>query len=178
MSKLLSDFYYFDFGLPFPTLTNMKGLVPDSIISTSSIISCRPSPGLTSLPDDVLLLVISLIGVEDILALRMVCAHVLTRPNRPQISDSFVDIKTVFISHQATLGMVGCAQTPCHRQEITRTGFHRGPQVSVRQGAGISRDTCLQVRQKLVLFPSPLETKCSVSYKGPDGRGGFCPQPR
>jgi hypothetical protein len=71
MSKLLSDFYYFDFGLPFPTLTNMKGLVPDSIISTSSIISCRPSPGLTSLPDDVLLLVISLIGVEDILALRM-----------------------------------------------------------------------------------------------------------
>lgn len=107
MSKLLSDFYYFEFGLPFPTLTNMKGLVPDSIISTSSIISCRPNPGLTSLPDDVLLLVISLIGVEDILALRMVCAHALTRLNRPQISDSFVDIKTVFISHQATLGVVG-----------------------------------------------------------------------
>ena len=40
-----------------------------------SIISCCSSPGLTSLPDDVLLLVISLIGVEDILALRMVCAH-------------------------------------------------------------------------------------------------------
>ena len=74
MSRLLSDFCYFDFSVPFPTLSNMKGLVPDSI-SISSIITCRPSPGLTSLPDDVLLLVISLIGVEDILALRMVCAH-------------------------------------------------------------------------------------------------------
>lgn len=74
MSKLLSDFCYFDFSVPFPALSNMKGLVPDSI-SISSIISCRPSPRLTSLPDDVLLLVISLIGVEDILALRMVCSH-------------------------------------------------------------------------------------------------------
>jgi hypothetical protein len=104
MSTLLSDFCYFDFGFPFSTLSNMKGFVPDSIF-TSSIMSCRPSPGLTSLPDDVLLLVISLIGVEDILALRMVC---LTRLNRPQISDSFADIKTVFISHQATLGVVRC----------------------------------------------------------------------
>ena len=177
MSKLLSDFYYFDFGFPFSTLSNMKGLVPDTI-STSSIISCRPSPGLTSLPDDVLLLVISLIGVEDILALRMVCAHVLTRPNRPQISDSFIDIKTVFISHQATLGLVRCTQTPCHRQEITRTGLYRRSQVSVRQGAGNSRDTCLQVRQKLVLFPSPLETERRVLCKGTDGRGSFCPQAR
>ncbi|KAF8265247.1 hypothetical protein EI94DRAFT_1831337 [Lactarius quietus] len=67
MSQVLSDFCYFDFGLPF---TTMKDLVPDTI-SISSIVSCRPSPGLTSLPDDVLLLVISLIGVEDILALRM-----------------------------------------------------------------------------------------------------------
>ncbi|KAH9034892.1 hypothetical protein EDB85DRAFT_1945973 [Lactarius pseudohatsudake] len=70
MSRLLSDFCHFDFGVPFPTLPNMKCVVPDSI-STSSIISCRPSPRLTSLPDDVLLLVISLVGVEDILALRM-----------------------------------------------------------------------------------------------------------
>ncbi|KAH9016211.1 hypothetical protein EDB84DRAFT_1404426 [Lactarius hengduanensis] len=70
MSRLLSDFCHFDFGVPFPTLPNMKCVVPDSI-STSSIISCRPSPRLTSLPDDVLLLVISLVGVEDILTLRM-----------------------------------------------------------------------------------------------------------
>ncbi|KAI0305659.1 hypothetical protein B0F90DRAFT_1699804 [Multifurca ochricompacta] len=45
--------------------------IPTKPISTSSIILPRPSPGLTSLPDDVLLLVISLIGVEDILTLRM-----------------------------------------------------------------------------------------------------------
>lgn len=66
MTTLSSGFCY----VPFPTLSTMKSPVPDPI-STSSIISCRPSPGLTLLPDDVLLLVISLVDVEDILALRM-----------------------------------------------------------------------------------------------------------
>jgi F-box domain len=53
----------------------MDGIISKSI-STPSIISPHPGAGLTSLPDDVLLLVISLIGVEDILSLRMVCTHV------------------------------------------------------------------------------------------------------
>jgi hypothetical protein len=74
MTRLLSDMCYFGLtdGIPDPTAT---GGPISKAIANSSIISCRPDPGLTSLPDDVLLLMISLIGVEDILALRMVCTH-------------------------------------------------------------------------------------------------------
>ena len=70
MTRLLSDICYFgiaDDGIP------ATGGPISKAIATSSIISCRPSTGLPSLPDDILLLVVSLIGVEDILALRMVC---------------------------------------------------------------------------------------------------------
>jgi len=74
MTRLLSDICYFGIadGIPDPAAT---GGPISKAIATSSIISCRPSTGLTSLPDDILLLVVSLIGVEDILALRMVCTH-------------------------------------------------------------------------------------------------------
>ena len=75
MTRLLSDICYFgiaDDGMPHPVAT--CGPISKAI-ATSSIISCRPSTGLSSLPDDILLLVVSLIGVEDILALRMVCTH-------------------------------------------------------------------------------------------------------
>ena len=74
MTRLMSDICHFGLTnyIPDPTIMDDLGLKPPY---PPSIISCRPSPGLTSLPDDVLLLVISLIGVEDILALRMVCAH-------------------------------------------------------------------------------------------------------
>ncbi|KAI0266722.1 hypothetical protein BC834DRAFT_873215 [Gloeopeniophorella convolvens] len=51
-------------------LLKMVPSVPKSV-SYASVISHRSPTGLTSLPDDVLLLVTSLIGVEDILALRM-----------------------------------------------------------------------------------------------------------
>lgn len=72
MTRLTSDIGHFDFGLVdyFLNPATMDGVVSDA--TSPSIISSCPSPGLTSLPDDVLLLVISLIGVEDILALRMV----------------------------------------------------------------------------------------------------------
>lgn len=74
MTRLLSDVCYFGIadGMPNPPAT---GGPISKAIATSSIISCRPSTGLSSLPDDILLLVVSLIGVEDILALRMVCTH-------------------------------------------------------------------------------------------------------
>jgi hypothetical protein len=74
MTRLISDICHFGLTnyIPDPTMMDDLTLKPPY---PPSIISCRPSPGLTSLPDDVLLLVISLIGVEDILALRMVCAH-------------------------------------------------------------------------------------------------------
>ena len=76
MTRLLSDICYFGLadGIPNPAAAAPCGPISKAI-ATSSIISCHPSPSLISLPDDVLLLVISLIGVEDILALRMVCAH-------------------------------------------------------------------------------------------------------
>lgn len=74
MTRLLSDICYFGIadGMPNPAAT---GGPISKAIATSSIISCRPSTGLSSLPDDILLIVVSLIGVEDILALRMVCTH-------------------------------------------------------------------------------------------------------
>lgn len=75
MTRLLSDICYFgiaDDGMPNPAAT---GGPISKAMATSSIISCRPSTGLSSLPDDILLLVVSLIGVEDILALRMVCTR-------------------------------------------------------------------------------------------------------
>ncbi len=104
MTRLLSDICYF--GLPNDILNPAAPGGPISKAIATSIISCRPGTGLTSLPDDILLLVISLIGVEDILALRMVCATILTRLNRTEISVLFTDIKTLYICHQAALGMV------------------------------------------------------------------------
>jgi len=76
MTRLMSDICHFGLAnyIPDPAIAMMEDFLLKPPYSPS-IISCRPSPGLTSLPDDVLLLVISLIGVEDILALRMVCAH-------------------------------------------------------------------------------------------------------
>ena len=74
MTRLMSDICHFGLADCIPDPAMLDHLVLKTA-STSSIISCRPASGLTSLPDDVLLLVISLIGIEDILALRMVCAH-------------------------------------------------------------------------------------------------------
>lgn len=74
MTRLMSDICHFGLANYIPDPAMMEDFLLKPPYSPS-IISCRPSPGLTSLPDDVLLLVISLIGVEDILALRMVCAH-------------------------------------------------------------------------------------------------------
>jgi len=71
MTRLTSDIFHFDLAHYIPNLTPTDAIVLKDAYA-SSITSCHPSPGLTSLPDDVLLLVISLIGVEDILALRMV----------------------------------------------------------------------------------------------------------
>lgn len=87
MTRLLSDICYFGLADDIPN----SAAAISKAIATSSIISCHPSPGpgFTSLPDDVLLLVISLIGVEDILALRMVCTHDLESTqigNRSQTS--------------------------------------------------------------------------------------------
>ncbi|KAI0254153.1 hypothetical protein BJV78DRAFT_1388785 [Lactifluus subvellereus] len=70
MTRIMSDIYQFGLADCLPDLSIMDSFISKSI-STSSIISTRPGAGLTSLPDDVLLLVISLIDVEDILALRM-----------------------------------------------------------------------------------------------------------
>jgi hypothetical protein len=74
MTRLMSDICHFGLADCIPDPAILDHLVMKTA-STCSIISCRPASGLTSLPDDVLLLVISLIGIEDILALRMVCAH-------------------------------------------------------------------------------------------------------
>lgn len=74
MTRLLSDICYFGIPDAIPNHAATGGPISKAIV-TSSIISSRPSTGLSSLPDDILLLVVSLIGVEDILALRMVCTH-------------------------------------------------------------------------------------------------------
>jgi hypothetical protein len=74
MTRLLSDICYFGIVDVIPNPAATGGSISKAI-ATSSIISCRPSTGLSSLPDDILLIVVSLIGVEDILALRMVCTH-------------------------------------------------------------------------------------------------------
>ena len=96
MTRLLSDICYFGLadGIPNPEAAISKA------IATSSIISCHPSPGpgFTSLPDDVLLLVISLIGVEDILALRMVCTHDLDSSQIGNRSQSSSQTSKRFIS--------------------------------------------------------------------------------
>ncbi len=75
MTRLLSDISNFGLADGMPNPAAATGGPIAKAIATSSIISCRPGTGLTSLPDDILLLVISLIGVEDILTLRMVCTH-------------------------------------------------------------------------------------------------------
>jgi hypothetical protein len=153
MTRLMSGICHFGLADCIPNPAMMDDLLLNSP-SPSSIISSRPSPGLTSLPDDVLLLVISLIGVEDILALRMVCVPtILTRPNRSQISDSseHTDIKALHIRHQAALGMVGCAQISCHRQEITRASILCRSQIVICQGTRSAGNPCLEVPQKLVL---------------------------
>ena len=75
MTRLLSDICYFGIPDGIPNHNAATGGPISKAIATSSIISARPSIGLSSLPDDILLLVVSLIGVEDILALRMVCTH-------------------------------------------------------------------------------------------------------
>ena len=94
MTRLLSDVCYFGLadGIPDPATTGPVS----KAIATSSIITCHLNPGLTSLPDDVLLLVISLIGVEDILALRMVCTHDLDS------TQSALDLKPLH-RHQSAL---------------------------------------------------------------------------
>ena len=74
MTRLMSDICHFGLANYIPDPAMMEDLLLKPPYPPS-IISCCSSPGLTSLPDDVLLLVISLIGVEDILALRMVYAH-------------------------------------------------------------------------------------------------------
>jgi hypothetical protein len=71
MTRLMSDICHFGLQDCLQDPSTLDVLISKSI-STPSIISPSPGTGLTSLPDDVLLLVISLIGVEDILALRMV----------------------------------------------------------------------------------------------------------
>jgi hypothetical protein len=75
MTRIMSDIYQFGLADCLPDPSIMDSLI-SKCISISSIAS-RPAAGLTSLPDDVLLLVISLVDVEDILALRMVCHHEL-----------------------------------------------------------------------------------------------------
>ncbi|KAI9432147.1 hypothetical protein F5148DRAFT_1270493 [Russula earlei] len=69
MTGLTSDVCHFGLAHRTPSPAPMGAIIQKSTLPI--ILSCHPSPGLESLPDDLLLLVISLIGVEDILALRM-----------------------------------------------------------------------------------------------------------
>ena len=171
MTRLLSDICYFGIADVIPNPSATGGPISKAI-ATSSIISCRPSTGLTSLPDDILLIVVSLIGVEDILALRMVCTHDLdSTQSETEISILFTDIKALYLSHKAALGMVRCPQIPCHRQEIARASIHRRSQISLRQGTGSASDTCFQIPQKLVLPSSTVQEKCRFPHQRTDYRG-------
>ena len=98
---------------------------------------------------------------------------ILTRLNRTEISPLFTDIKALYLSHQAALGMVRCPQIPCHRQEITRASIHRRSQISLRQGTGSASDTCFQIPQKLVFPKSTVQEKCRFPHQRTDHRRQF-----
>ena len=85
----------------------------------------RPLASLTTLPDDILFLIISLIAPLDIMALRFV-REILSRIRGTSLPIKHTDVETLRPRNKAALGMGGSSQETRNRQE------HPGPRIYVR----------------------------------------------
>jgi hypothetical protein len=147
-----------------------KHCPPNYMDASSSWRSLNPNPlSLSSLPPDILLLIIGLIDIEDILALRRVRFRLFLSPSVHLMWHT--DFETVHVRHKITLGLVRRPCAPGRRPQDAHASSCVRPKIPVIPAARGPCATRHDLSPQLDVIESSRQARFRI-LSWPRGRAG------